>query len=196
MKSQPAEVRRPLRKLTLSVPQRSDLADGRGRRGARARDRARHGARARPRQPARQRLHADAISPSARRTLGAGISGRQGHGARARRDRGARHGLVPVGHQRQRRAAALHRARVRRSRSASSKPLVLVGKGITFDTGGISIKPAADMDQMKYDMCGAASRARHVPRDRRAQAPSSTSSASFRRARTCRRAARPSPATS
>ena len=37
------------------------------------------------------------------------------------------------------------------------KPLVLVGKGITFDTGGISIKPAHDMDQMKFDMCGAAS---------------------------------------
>ncbi len=37
------------------------------------------------------------------------------------------------------------------------KPVVLVGKGITFDTGGISLKPAADMDQMKFDMCGAAS---------------------------------------
>ncbi len=36
-------------------------------------------------------------------------------------------------------------------------PVVLVGKGITFDTGGISIKPAADMDEMKYDMGGAAS---------------------------------------
>jgi leucyl aminopeptidase len=36
-------------------------------------------------------------------------------------------------------------------------PIVLVGKGITFDTGGISIKPAAEMDEMKYDMCGAAS---------------------------------------
>lgn len=36
------------------------------------------------------------------------------------------------------------------------KPYVLVGKGITFDTGGISIKPAADMDEMKFDMCGAA----------------------------------------
>jgi len=35
--------------------------------------------------------------------------------------------------------------------------LGLVGKGITFDTGGISIKPAADMDKMKYDMAGAAS---------------------------------------
>ncbi|WP_342244111.1 leucyl aminopeptidase [Pseudomonas sp. OTU5201] len=37
------------------------------------------------------------------------------------------------------------------------KPFALVGKGITFDTGGISIKPAAGMDEMKYDMCGAAS---------------------------------------
>ncbi len=36
------------------------------------------------------------------------------------------------------------------------KPFALVGKGITFDTGGISIKPAAGMDEMKYDMCGAA----------------------------------------
>jgi leucyl aminopeptidase len=37
------------------------------------------------------------------------------------------------------------------------KPVVLVGKGITFDTGGISLKPGAEMDEMKYDMCGAAS---------------------------------------
>ena len=35
-------------------------------------------------------------------------------------------------------------------------PIALVGKGVTFDTGGISIKPAAAMDEMKYDMCGAA----------------------------------------
>jgi leucyl aminopeptidase len=39
----------------------------------------------------------------------------------------------------------------------TQKPIVLVGKGITFDAGGISIKPAGDMDEMKYDMCGAAS---------------------------------------
>lgn len=37
------------------------------------------------------------------------------------------------------------------------KPIVLVGKGITFDTGGISLKPGSEMDEMKYDMCGAAS---------------------------------------
>ncbi len=36
-------------------------------------------------------------------------------------------------------------------------PVVLIGKGVTFDTGGISIKPAAEMDEMKYDMGGAAS---------------------------------------
>ncbi|NOT81921.1 MAG: leucyl aminopeptidase [Gallionella sp.] len=37
------------------------------------------------------------------------------------------------------------------------KPIVLVGKGVTFDSGGISLKPGAEMDEMKYDMCGAAS---------------------------------------
>ncbi|MFT5259485.1 MAG: leucyl aminopeptidase [Saprospiraceae bacterium] len=36
------------------------------------------------------------------------------------------------------------------------KPIVLVGKGLTFDAGGISIKPSAAMDEMKYDMCGGA----------------------------------------
>ncbi len=39
----------------------------------------------------------------------------------------------------------------------SDAPTVLVGKGITFDTGGISLKPGAEMDEMKFDMCGAAS---------------------------------------
>ncbi|MBT3430182.1 MAG: leucyl aminopeptidase [Proteobacteria bacterium] len=39
----------------------------------------------------------------------------------------------------------------------SDKPVVLVGKGLTFDAGGISLKPAAAMDEMKYDMCGGAS---------------------------------------
>lgn len=40
---------------------------------------------------------------------------------------------------------------------AKEAPIVLVGKGITFDTGGISLKPGEAMDEMKYDMCGAAS---------------------------------------
>lgn len=42
-------------------------------------------------------------------------------------------------------------------KGAKGKPTALVGKGITFDTGGISLKPGSAMDEMKYDMCGAAS---------------------------------------
>ena len=41
--------------------------------------------------------------------------------------------------------------------AGDAKPVVLVGKGLTFDAGGISLKPAAGMDEMKYDMCGSAS---------------------------------------
>jgi leucyl aminopeptidase len=44
-----------------------------------------------------------------------------------------------------------------RGGKTKAKPVVLVGKGLTFDAGGISIKPAANMDEMKYDMCGGAS---------------------------------------
>jgi leucyl aminopeptidase len=44
-----------------------------------------------------------------------------------------------------------------RGAAKDGKPIVLVGKGITFDTGGISIKPAAEMDEMKFDMSGAGS---------------------------------------
>ena len=44
-----------------------------------------------------------------------------------------------------------------RGGAEDEQPVVLVGKGLTFDAGGISIKPAAAMDEMKYDMCGGAS---------------------------------------
>ena len=44
-----------------------------------------------------------------------------------------------------------------RGAARSASPVVLVGKGVTFDSGGISIKPAGTMDEMKFDMCGAAS---------------------------------------
>ncbi|QKT04541.1 leucyl aminopeptidase [Ectothiorhodospiraceae bacterium 2226] len=43
-----------------------------------------------------------------------------------------------------------------RGGAQDEKPIALVGKGITFDSGGISIKPGAAMDEMKFDMCGAA----------------------------------------
>ena len=44
-----------------------------------------------------------------------------------------------------------------RGGAADERPVVLVGKGLTFDAGGISLKPADKMDEMKYDMCGGAS---------------------------------------
>jgi leucyl aminopeptidase len=44
-----------------------------------------------------------------------------------------------------------------RGGNKNEAPIALVGKGITFDTGGISLKPGQGMDEMKYDMCGAAS---------------------------------------
>ena len=43
-----------------------------------------------------------------------------------------------------------------RGGKSGDAPIVLVGKGLTFDSGGISLKPGASMDEMKYDMCGAA----------------------------------------
>jgi leucyl aminopeptidase len=43
-----------------------------------------------------------------------------------------------------------------RPSKTTADPVVLVGKGVTFDSGGISLKPAAEMDEMRYDMCGAA----------------------------------------
>ena len=59
-------------------------------------------------------------------------------------------GLLAVG------GGSPHRPRLLRLEWGSAGPTVaLVGKGVTFDTGGISIKPAADMDEMKYDKCGA-----------------------------------------
>jgi leucyl aminopeptidase len=45
----------------------------------------------------------------------------------------------------------------RGAKKKDAQPVVLVGKGVTFDTGGISLKPAHEMDEMKFDMCGAAS---------------------------------------
>ena len=69
----------------------------------------------------------------------------------------ARHGRAAVGDQRQRTAGQADRRCEYHGAGKKQKPVVLVGKGITFDTGGISLKPGAEMDEMKYDMCGAAS---------------------------------------
>jgi leucyl aminopeptidase len=45
---------------------------------------------------------------------------------------------------------------IKHNGGGKAKPIVLVGKGVTFDAGSVSLKPGADMDEMKYDMCGAA----------------------------------------
>ena len=74
-------------------------------------------------------------------------------------------------------------------------PVVLVGKGITFDTGGISIKPAAEMDEMKFDMGGAASVLGTLRAVAELQAEAQPRRASSRPARTCPAAARSSRAT-
>ena len=50
-----------------------------------------------------------------------------------------------------------HKGKHNKSGKSGARPIVLVGKGITFDSGGISLKPGAEMDEMKFDMCGAAS---------------------------------------
>jgi leucyl aminopeptidase len=105
-------------------------------------------------QPARQRLHPD-LPGQYRQETGQGIqAGRGSAGTQAAGS--AQDGQLPVGHQRQRPAAQVHRLK-HLGGKAKDAPVVLVGKGITFDTGGISLKPGLNMDEMKYDMCGAAS---------------------------------------
>ena len=155
MKSEPAEVRRPLRKLTLSVPQRSDLAAGeaaamRGLAIANGVDFAKdlgnlpgnvctpHYLAERAQELARQfpDVKVTVLERPQIEALGMGSFLSVTNGS----DEPPRF-IVLEYEQSQRK----------------QKPLVLVGKGVTFDTGGISIKPAADMDQMKFDMCGAAS---------------------------------------
>ena len=154
MKSQPTEVRRPLRKLTLSVPQRSDLDAG---------------------EAAAVRGLAIAHGMDFAKDLGnlPGNVCTPSYLAERAREIGRDFPEVKVTVLEQAEIAALgmgsflsvthgsveppqfivleYEAALRKQ-----KPLVLVGKGITFDSGGISLKPALDMDHMKFDMCGAA----------------------------------------
>ena len=78
--------------------------------------------------------------------------------------------LLGVGQGSAREARLLDDALERRRRDAT--PVVLVGKGVTFDTGGISIKPAAGMEDMKWDMggAGAVAGAMHALAARKAKA--------------------------
>ena len=155
MKSEPAEVRRPLRKLTLSVPQRSDLAAGEK---AAARGLAiAHGV-----ELARDlgNLPGNVCTPAYLASEALKLAGEFPDLKVEVLEREQLEALgmgsflsVTRGSEEPPRFIVLEY----RNAPKKAKPVVLVGKGITFDTGGISIKPAADMDQMKFDMCGAAS---------------------------------------
>ncbi len=155
MKSEPTEVRRPLRKLTLSVPQRSDLSAGeaaaaRGLAIAHGMDFARDlgnlpGNVCTPTYLAERAVELGREYPDVKvRVLERNELEELGMGSFL---------SVTNGSDQAPRFIILEYEQSQRRQ----RPYVLVGKGITFDSGGISIKPAADMDQMKFDMCGAAS---------------------------------------
>ena len=156
MKSQPTEVRRPLRKLTLSVPQRSDLTAGekaaaQGLAISHGMDLARDlgnlpgnvctptylGEQARELGTQFPDIHVRILERKECEELGMGSFLFVSNGS----DQPPRFIILEY----------------MQSQRKQAKPCVLVGKGITFDTGGISLKPGLDMDQMKFDMCGAAS---------------------------------------
>jgi len=155
MKSEPAEVRRPLRKLTLSVPQRSDLAAG-------EKAAARGLAIARGVEFARDlgNLPGNVCTPSYLAAEAAKLATEfpelkvevLEHGQIEALGMGSFLSVTRGSDEPPRFIVFEYR-----NAPKKAKPVVLVGKGITFDTGGISIKPAVDMDQMKFDMCGAAS---------------------------------------
>ena len=167
MKSEPAEVRRPLRKLTLSVPQRSDLSDGesataRGLAVAHGVDLTRDlgnlpGNVCTPRYLAERAIELGREFPDLKvRVLERKELEELGMGSFL---------SVTNGSDEPPRFIILEYDQAVRKQ----RPFVLVGKGITFDSGGISIKPAADMDQMKFDMCGAGSGAGGLSHHRGAQ---------------------------
>ena len=155
MKSQPTEVRRPLRKLTLSVPQRSDLTAGeraavRGLSIAHGMDLARD----------LGNMPGNICTPTylAERAQALGVEFPDIVVKVLERKECEELGMgsflsVTNGSNQPPRFIVLEYMQHERKQT---RPSVLVGKGITFDTGGISIKPSLDMDQMKFDMCGAA----------------------------------------
>ncbi len=155
MKSQPTEVRRPLRKLTLSVPQRSDLAAGekaatRGLAIAHGMDVTRDlgnlpGNICTPEYLAERARQLAAQFPDVKvQVLERKELEELGMGSFL---------SVTTGSDTPPRFIVLEYMRSPRK----ARPAVLIGKGITFDSGGISLKPPTDMDHMKFDMCGAAS---------------------------------------
>jgi leucyl aminopeptidase len=154
MKSKPAETKKALRRITLQVPRRSDIAPG-VLAAARARSIAEGIEFARD----LGNLPANVCTPT--------------YLASEARELARHHGLAcEILDQKELEALGMGAflAVARGSRQPpklivlqyrgakkGEAPVVLVGKGVTFDTGGISLKPALEMDEMKFDMCGAAS---------------------------------------
>jgi leucyl aminopeptidase len=154
LKSQPAEVRRPLRKLTLSVPQRSDLTDGeaaaaRGLAIAHGMDLSRD----------LGNLPGNICTPAYLAERAQALATELSFGCQVL-ERSQLEELkmgsflsVTNGSEQPPKFIVLEY----NGAGKKQRPVVLVGKGITFDSGGISLKPGADMDQMKFDMSGASS---------------------------------------
>ncbi|MDN5848963.1 MAG: leucyl aminopeptidase [Nitrococcus sp.] len=155
LKSKQDSPRRPLRKLTLSVPGRRDL--GAGERAAEI-----GGAIARGMTFAKDlgNLPANICTPSYLAQQAQQLAGRLqtlqveilGPKEMEKLGMGA---LLSVarGSRQEPRLIIMHY----QGAGAKARPYVLLGKGITFDSGGISLKPGQAMDEMKFDMCGAAS---------------------------------------
>ncbi|NJD89835.1 MAG: leucyl aminopeptidase [Betaproteobacteria bacterium] len=155
MKSKPPESKRALRKVVLSVPRRSDIAPGEAAvRRAQAIAEGVHLARDLGNLPANvctpaylaeqaheiaeeHGLHCEVLEQKDLEKLGMGAFLAVARGSRQPPK------LIVLEH--------------RGAKKKDAPPVVLVGKGVTFDTGGISLKPAPEMDEMKFDMCGAAS---------------------------------------
>ena len=154
LKTKQEDVRRPLRKLTLSVTRRNELADGeaavsRGLAIAQGMNMAKDlgnlpGNICTPTYLADQALGLAKTLNLKTEILEQKDMEKLGMGSFLSVAKGSRQPpkLIIMHHQ---------------GGEKSRKPVVLVGKGITFDAGGISLKPAGEMDEMKYDMCGAAS---------------------------------------
>ena len=155
MKSKPPETKRALRKVALHVPRRGDIAAGEAAaKRARAISEGVHLARDLGNLPANvctpSHLAAEAQDLARQHGLACQVLDQKdleklGMGAFLAVARGSRQPpkLIVLEH--------------RGAKKKDAPPVVLVGKGVTFDTGGISLKPAAEMDEMKFDMCGAAS---------------------------------------
>jgi leucyl aminopeptidase len=154
MKSKKEEVRRPVRKLTLMVERRNELAAAEtAAREGEAIGLAMHFARDLGNLPG------NVCTPAYLGERAAEMAGRTGLKCEVL-ERPAIEALrmgsflsVANGSRQPPRFIVLEHA----GGKSGEAPIVLVGKGITFDTGGISLKPGEGMDEMKFDMCGAAS---------------------------------------